>query len=254
MPEVAYVPYVHHGPYRKRGRPAEVRAENRTRIVIQEQENAAGSQVRFTVSKTFQCNTSFAICFGSRLDVLYDSWRLCIPSRGSFLLMLPTDITALDPLEILRVYGLRWKIEVSFKPSGTPDRCTFLPISVLDEADGSAAAWGTGINIFIAKPIEYREAVKRKLHAYHVFIQAGVVAQGVVQYLSVAFPELVWTEFRSWLRTIRPGIAPSEFVVSEALRQSLPYFLISSANHHPFAKFITERQDIEQMEMFRIAA
>ena len=35
------------------------------------------------------------------------------PSRGSFLLM-STD-TALDPLEILRVYGLRWKIEVSFK-------------------------------------------------------------------------------------------------------------------------------------------
>jgi hypothetical protein len=33
--------------------------------------------------------------------------------------------------------------------------------------------------------------VKRKLHAYHVFIQAGLVCHGLLQYLSVAFPQLV---------------------------------------------------------------
>ena len=56
--------------------------------------------------------------------------------------------------------------------------------------------------------LKYRNDVKRKLHSYHVFIQAGLVCQGLLQYLSVAFPQLVWSSFGSWLRTIRPGIPP----------------------------------------------
>ena len=55
--------------------------------------------------------------------------------------------------------------------------------------------------------LEYRNAVKRKLHAYHVFIQAGVVCQGLLQYLAVAFPQAVWNSFGSWLRkTAMPAI------------------------------------------------
>lgn len=34
---------------------------------------------------------------------------------------------------------------------------------------------------------EYRTAVQRKMRAYHVFMHAGVVAQGLLQYLSAAF-------------------------------------------------------------------
>jgi hypothetical protein len=63
------------------------------------------------------------------------------------------------------------------------------------------------------KPSDYRSHIKRKIHAYHVFIQAGVIAQGSLQYLAVAYPKLVWDSFGSWLRTIHPGIPPSEFVV-----------------------------------------
>jgi hypothetical protein len=52
---------------------------------------------------------------------------------------------------------------------------------------------------------DYRSDIKRKMHAYHVFIQAGLVCQGLLQYLAVAFPELVWDRFRSWLRTFPPA-------------------------------------------------
>jgi hypothetical protein len=38
---------------------------------------------------------------------------------------------------------------------------------------------------------KYRDDVKRKLHAYHVFIQTGLICQGLLQYLSVAHPRLV---------------------------------------------------------------
>jgi hypothetical protein len=101
--------------------------------------------------------------------------------------------------------------------------------------------------------LEYRNAIKRKTHAYHVFIQAGIICQGLLQYLAVVFPSLVWSSFASWLRTIRPGIPPSELVVANALRRCLPEFLVNSTKTNFFAKFIAERQDSDNFEMFRLA-
>jgi len=57
-------------------------------------------------------------------------------------------------------------------------------------------------------------------------------------YLAVAFPQRVWDAFNSWLRTIRPGIPPSELVVANALRQSMPEFLLNSAPGNSFANFV----------------
>jgi len=171
------------------------------------------------------------------------------PTRGSILLM-STD-TTLEAIEIIRTYGLRFKIEFSFKQAvhrigSFAYHFWMKTMTPLQR--------GNGNQYLHRKPLEYREAVKRKLHAYHVFIQAGVIAQGMLQYLSAAYPKIVWNSFGSWLRTIRPGIAPSEFVVAEALRNSLPHFLLSTPDHSAFAKFITQRQKLEKMEIFRTAA
>lgn len=38
---------------------------------------------------------------------------------------------------------------------------------------------------------QYREAVRRKLHAYHVFLFMGVVTQGLMHYLSACHTETV---------------------------------------------------------------
>ena len=104
------------------------------------------------------------------------------------------------------------------------------------------------------KSADYRSRVKRKMRAYHAFIQAGVVAQGLLQYLAVVAPKLVWDSFGSWLRTIRPGIPPSEFVVANALRQTLPEFLLAPAKTDSLTKFIAERQDTQNMRIFRLAS
>src|SRR4029453_18171740 len=101
---------------------------------------------------------------------------------------------------------------------------------------------------------DYRNHIRRKMRAYHVFIQAGVVAQGLLQYLAIVAPKLVWHSFGSWLRTIRPGIAPSEFVVANALRQTLPDFLLAPAKTDSLTKFITDRQDTQNMRLFQLAS
>jgi hypothetical protein len=92
------------------------------------------------------------------------------------------------------------------------------------------------------------------MRAYHTFIQAGVVALGLLQYLAVVAPKLVWDSFGSWLRTIRPGIPPAELVVAIALRQPLPDFLLAFSKSNSLTKFITERQDTQNMRIFRLAS
>jgi len=102
--------------------------------------------------------------------------------------------------------------------------------------------------------LDYRNHVKRKLNAYHLFIQAGLIAQGLLQYLAAVFPQLVWDSFSSWLRTIRPGIPPSELVVATALRQRMPQFLLDNSECNIFAKSILDRQDHDKIALFRMAA
>ena len=42
-------------------------------------------------------------------------------------------------------------------------------------------------------------------------------------------------------------------VVSMALRNSFPEFLLVNAQSHNFAKFIAQRQDLDRLDIFRIA-
>jgi len=60
------------------------------------------------------------------------------------------------------------------------------------------------------KTDQYRAAIRRKLAAYHRFIQIALISQGVLQCIAATTPALVWSCFGSWLCTVRPGIPPSE--------------------------------------------
>src|SRR3977135_2673568 len=158
------------------------------------------------------------------------------PPRGACLL-LGTD-TSLSAVDIIRLYGLRFKIECSFKQVVRQIGSFAYHFWMKDMIP---LRYRNGNQYLHRKSADYRSRVKRKIRAYHAFIQAGVVAQGLLQYLAVVAPKLVWDSFGSWLRTIRPGIPPSEFVVANALRQTLPDFLMGPAKSDSLTKFITDR-------------
>ena len=90
--------------------------------------------------------------------------------------------------------------------------------------------------------------------AYHRHIQLGLIAQGLLQILAAKVPQLIWRSFGSWIRTIRPGLAPSEQVTAIALRSSLPEFLAGSDDDHIFTKFLHERIDLSRTEGIGLVA
>jgi hypothetical protein len=245
---VAYAPYLPPGP-RKRGRPRLYGRKVKLKSLLNDLKSmqTAASPVYGEHNVTIQ----YRVC-----DLL---WRpagrlvrfvaVIHPCRGACLLMC-TD-TSLSAIEIIRLYGLRFKIEHSFKQAV---RLIGAFAYHFWMQDMKPLRRRNGNQHLHRESLDYRNAIKRKIHAYHVFIQAGVVCQGLLQYLAVAFPKPVWNSFGSWLRTIRPGIPPSEFVVANALRQSLPEFLLNAVQCNFVAKFIVERQDPGSMEMFRLAA
>ena len=100
----------------------------------------------------------------------------------------------------------------------------------------------------------YRDRIKKKMKAYHVFLQAGVIAQGLLQMISSMQTSSVWENFGSWIRTRRPGVAPSEKVVAVSMQNSLPEFLASTLVECTFRKFLCKNIDLSRAEGLALAS
>lgn len=171
------------------------------------------------------------------------------PDRGKRI-FLCTDLS-LDPLDIIRLYGIRFKIEYSFKQAIHQIGTYGYHFWMKKMKPRSRKSGNTFLHM---EDKDYRNRVRRKIAAYHCYIQTGLIAQGILQILAVMHTECVWKSFRSWLRTKRPGIPPSEWVVANALQHCLPEFLAYATYRHILVKFLRDNIDLDTAEGVRLAA
>jgi len=177
------------------------------------------------------------------------------PVRGNAIVM-TTDLT-IPPLELILGYALRFKIEVLFKQA-VHQLGTFMYRFWLKTMAPKKRGKGSKESLLQFAPKDFKEKVKNKINAYHLFIQLGLIAQGLLQYLSVYHYDLIWKSFGSWLRTVRNQTLPSEKVVAMAMARTYHLFM-KDAQHAPsFKKFLWDRsyfrENIEKNDDQREAA
>lgn len=170
------------------------------------------------------------------------------PSRGRIVLL--SSDTSLDPLQVVALYGYRFKIEVGFRQALYTLGSYAYHFWMLDMTRISRRSGNQYLHM---KTDRYRALVRRKMLAYHRYVQLGCVAQGLLQHLSLNFRATVWQLFGSWLRTMKTAAPPSEAVVAQALRNTLPEFLPTVGGDQELTKFILQQVDIERCPALRLA-
>jgi hypothetical protein len=171
------------------------------------------------------------------------------PRRGE-LILLCTD-TTLDPLTVIALYGYRFKIEAGFRQAlqGLGTYAYHFWMGRMRRRSR-----GSGNQDIRKKSRRYKEAVRRKIAAYHRFVQLGCIAQGLLQLLALDHRASVWQRFRSWLRTMNPQQAPSESVVAQALRTTLPELLADPDVAADLVKFLERNRSPDILRGYERAA
>jgi len=141
-------------------------------------------------------------------------------------------------VQVIRLYGWRFKIEVSFKQAIHTVGAYAYHFWMQDM---TPIRRGSGKQYVQRKSEIYRAHVRRKLAAYERHIQLGLIAQGLLQYLAVSFRRVTWFNFHSYIRTASPKKPPSEWVVCHALRHTWPQFLQGSSHSLILKKFLASK-------------
>lgn len=178
-------------------------------------------------------------------DLLWQKYGGLVRYVGSVLpsgkraVFLCTDLT-LSPERIIELYAMRMRIEQSFK------------VAVRQLGSYAYHFWskmmdkikrGSKGQFLHKKPAQVRDALKEKLASCERFVATGLVAQGLLQYLAVCFPALVWQNFRGWYRTLLTAHSPTEEIVAATLRTRLPEILGGSLQSPIFMKFVESKID-----------
>ena len=160
------------------------------------------------------------------------------PTRGNLILL--TTHLELDALDVIKLYGDRFKIEVGFKQAKYTLGAQAYHFWM---ADMKPIRKGDGDQHLHHETATYRQHVQRKLDAYHRHASLSCVAHGLLLHLAINFPDAVWKAFRSWMRTMDTTAVPSEHVVAEALRGELPDYLLRAPASSLLRKMICENLD-----------
>lgn len=138
--------------------------------------------------------------------------------RGGAFYLMTTDLK-MDALDLIYIYGLRFKIEVSFK-------------SAVHSVGAFAYHFWTwamkkrkrvsGDQYLHREEPQNVEKIKIKMNSYHAHLQIGNIAQGIMQILALEMPQHITALDFRFRRTICD--LPTEATVAAALQSSVTIF------------------------------
>ena len=161
--------------------------------------------------------------------------RFCLvdyPGRGRVILM-SVDVSV-GGEDIIRAYGLRFKIECGFKEL-VHDIGAFRYHFWLLGAKKKRR--GDGEQHIHKEPLEQKIKIHQKINAYHLHVQMGVIAQGMNQYIASNFGAEVWSSTGVWLRTRRARTPAGTMVVKDSLTNNMGYFFETLPKGPQWQKF-----------------
>ncbi len=139
------------------------------------------------------------------------------PVRGTIFLVC-TD-RMLPALDVVTAYGLRFKIEVSFKAAAREvGAFAYRFWSMSFRRDHVMKG---DVDIAVLPPEEAR-AILAKVATYHLHMMVGHVAQGIAQMLAIEMPAAIAKVDREYRRTLTE--MPSEATVMKVFRRNLGIF------------------------------
>lgn len=189
--------------------------------------------------------------YGERREILYCCvdllWKstqgmirfVCVSDGNSRYVLMCSDLH-LAPADIIRLYSVRWKIEVMF---------WLLKIYL-----GAFAyhfwtklqpkAGRTGFSDYGNLSEEAKAHCLQAIERVERFVNLAAIALGLMQYIAIRHPAEVWATYAGWMRTPPSGL-PSEGVVQDAFRAEFFGFNREVPNSGTFQ---AREQDTEPLE------
>lgn len=229
---VAYLPAVK-TEIKKRGRPSKYGKKVKLFNLFEQEQNWIQTTIASGVTIEYCSVELFWKPFGDL--VLFVLTRH--PTKGVAIAM-STDRT-IPPLSLIMIYGLRFKIEVLFKQAVHQIGAFLYRFWIKSMPSRTRKQRGDQNLENFDLTLQHR--IVKKMHAYHVFIQCGLIAQGLLQYLSIHCYKSIWSSFGTWLRTIRDNTLPSEMVTALAMTRTYDEFLEDEQHMGIFKKFLLKK-------------
>ena len=152
--------------------------------------------------------------------------------KGSIILC-STDVEISDD-ELLLAYALRFKIEVSYKQA-----IHSLGVYAYHFWSKNFKNSNSKKPVIISDlPDKVKKSFVQKLNTFRIFIQTGLIAQGLLQYLVCKQPQDIWANFSYWIKTKKLNYFPSEWVSCIALKNALSEYLADNSEMSIFKKFL----------------
>jgi hypothetical protein len=199
-----------------------------------------------------QCQQAQVWLYGQLTTVYYQCFELYWDSpktpvlfvltqlpKGKQLILLSSDVSLSGP-EVIAAYGLRFKIEVTFRTliyllGGFAYRFWL-------KAMTTAPTWPTNLNL-ADYPQSVQTRILAKVEAFERFLTLNAIALGLLQILALEFPSQVWSQFPRWFRTLPKHGYPSERIAQLALQHHAEGLFLKSPSTLLLPKFIAAKLD-----------